>query len=270
MTMAATDAARAPGPRERTGPTWPADLVERWRSVRRRIDAAAVAAGRTADEITLVAVSKTVDATAVATLHAAGQRDFGESRAQELTAKRAALAESPPSTPVWHFVGRLQRNKVRDVVGAVDIVHALDRRELALAIDARARAEGLVQRVLVQVNAGDDPAKAGCRPEETAALAAEVAALDGVVCAGLMTVPPQGVDPRPSFALLRALRDEVRAGVGTVRHLSMGMSGDFEVAVTEGATIVRVGEAVFGPRPAPTAPPTSTPPDRQQRTRGAA
>lgn len=275
--MAATDAERAPGPRERSGilrpaidSADPADLTARWSAVLRRIAAAASAAGRPAADITLVAVSKTVGAEAVAALHAAGQREFGEGRAQELTAKRAALTAVPGAGPVWHFVGRLQRNKVRHVVGAATVLHGVDRRELALAIAARARAEGLVQRVLLQVNTGGDAAKAGCRPDEAEALAAEVAALPGVVCEGLMTIPAHGVDPRPAFALLRALRDDVRARVDTVRHLSMGMSGDFEVAVTEGATIVRVGEAVFGPRPAPDATPSAPPPDRPQHLRGAA
>lgn len=280
MTMAARDAEGAPGPRDRSGTLRPAvgpgdpaghdGLTGRWCTVRHRIDAAATAAGRPAADIMLVAVSKTVDAGAVAALHAAGQREFGEGRAQELAAKRTALAGGSGPGPVWHFIGRLQRNKVRDVVGAAEVLHSVDRRELALAIATRAQAEGLVQRVLLQVNTGGDAAKAGCRPEQAPALAAELAGLPGLVCEGLMVIPPYGVDPRPAFALLRALRDDVRARVDTVRHLSMGMSGDFEVAVTEGATIVRVGEAVFGPRRAPDATTPAPPPDRPQHLRGAA
>lgn len=260
MTVAAaTDASR---PRVSRGPDDDA-LLARWRAVRERVARAAEVAGRDPGEVTLVAVSKTVGAAAVAAVAAAGQRDFGESRAQELAAKRAATA--PPGAAVappggatappevrWHFVGRLQRNKVRDVVGAVDLVHAVDRLALAEALAARARALGVVQRVLVQVNAGEDPAKAGPRPGEAAGLVAAVAGLPGLACEGLMTIPPQGVDPAPVFARLRALRDDLVERLPAVRHLSMGMSGDFEVAIAHGATLVRVGEAVFGPRPAPT------------------
>lgn len=246
MTVAAaTDALR---PRVSRGPEDDA-LLARWRAVRERIARAAEAAGRDPGDVTLVAVSKTVETPAVATLAAAGQRDFGESRAQELAVKRAAVAA--PAVR-WHFVGRLQRNKVRDVVGAVDLVHAVDRLPLAEALATRARALGVVQRVLVQVNAGEDPAKAGPPPAEAAGLVAAVAGLPGLACEGLMTIPPQGVDPAPVFARLRALRDDLAERLPAVRHLSMGMSGDFELAIAHGATLVRVGEAVFGPRPAPT------------------
>jgi uncharacterized pyridoxal phosphate-containing UPF0001 family protein len=144
----------------------------------------------------------------------------------------------------------LQRNKVKDVVGVATLIHSIDRVDLAEPLAERARRQGRVQRVLVQVNVGDDPAKGGCDVDETVGLVARVRAIDGIACQGLMTIPRLGEDPRPAFARLRELRDDVRARFPEVQHLSMGMSGDFEVAVQEGATIVRVGEAVFGPRPA--------------------
>ncbi len=227
-----------------------ATLPDRLSAVRQRVDAAARRAGRDAAEITVVAVSKDVDADAVALARAAGQTDFGEGRAQELRRKADAL----DATVRWHFVGRLQRNKVADVVGRAALVHSVDRLAVAEALAARARAHGMVQRVLVQVNAGDDPAKAGCDPHGAGDLVARLDALDGVVCEGLMTVPALGVDSRPAFARLRRLRDELRAAFPALRQLSMGMSADFEVAVEEGATIVRIGTAVFGPRPRPAQP----------------
>lgn len=212
--------------------------------VRGRVGAAAERAGRTPSAVTLVAVSKGLPAEAVASARAAGHVDFGESRAQELQAKAAELGPGVR----WHFVGRLQRNKVRHVVGTATLIHSIDRLELAAPIAERARASGRVQRVLVQVNQGDDPAKGGCPPDEAPELVSRIRALPGIACEGLMTVPPMGEDPRPVFRGLRRLRDELRGRYPEVQHLSMGMSGDFEAAVEEGATIVRVGTAVFGAR----------------------
>jgi len=216
-------------------------LAARLMAVRHRIAGAARRAGRDPASVTLVAVSKDVDPDRVLAAARAGQRDFGESRAQHLVAKRAVV----PGV-AWHFVGRLQRNKVDQVVGAVDLVHSVDRLELARAIDGRAGRAGVVQRVLLQVNVAGDPAKAGVARRDLPALLEAVRALGGVRCDGLMTVPAQGVDPRPAFVALRALRDELG-----LAHLSMGMSDDFEAAVEEGATVVRVGRAVFGDRTAP-------------------
>jgi PLP dependent protein len=201
--------------------------------------------------VTLVAVSKGFPAEAVAAARQAGHADFGESRAQELKRKARDLGGGIR----WHFVGRLQRNKVRDVVGVAGLIHSVDRLELAEVVAERARRQNRVQRVLVQVNAGEDEAKAGCGLDEAAGLVARVRALDGIACQGLMTIPPLAGDPRPVFARLRDLRDDLRERFPEVQHLSMGMSADFEVAIEEGATIVRVGEAVFGPRIQSQAPP---------------
>lgn len=221
-----------------------ADLAPRLRDVRARVDAAASRAARAPHEVTLVAVAKTFDADVVAAARDLGQVDIGESRAQELTAKWEALG----SRVRWHFVGRLQRNKVSDVVGVAAVVHSVDRPELAEAIADRAARLGAVQRVLLQVNVSGDEAKAGCAPSAVPGLIRRLRDLPHVACEGLATIPAAGEDPRPAFASLRALRDDAAAWFPEVAHLSMGMSGDYEVAVEEGATLVRVGEGVFGPR----------------------
>jgi pyridoxal phosphate enzyme (YggS family) len=212
-------------------------------AVHERIARAATAAGRDPSEVTLVVVSKTVSADRVREALDAGARDLGENRAQELIAKAAALretalAEAPPP-PRWHFVGRLQRNKVKSLADTVTLWHSIDRPELA---DPLARhAPGA--RVLVEVNLSDEAQKGGCRPEEAAALVDRLRAA-GLLVEGLMTVPAATGDPRPTFAALREL-----AGRLGLAGLSMGMTADFEAAIAEGATIVRVGSAVFGPRP---------------------
>lgn len=220
--------------------------ADRLAEVRRRIADAAERSGRSPHAVTLVAVSKAFGADAVEAVRATGHADFGESRAQELQAKAAAVGPGVR----WHFVGRLQRNKVKAVVGLAGLVHSVDREPLATAIAERAAAAGRVQPVLLQVNVGEDPAKAGVVLPEVGEAVARIRALEGLACQGLMTMPPAGVDPRPLFARLRAQRDELRDRFPEVQHLSMGMTQDFEVAVEEGATIVRLGEAVFGPRPA--------------------
>jgi PLP dependent protein len=220
------------------------DAVANLHAVRARIQAAATRVGRSPHAVTFVAVSKTFPAEAVIAVREAGHADFGESRAKELQRKAAAVGAGVR----WHFVGRLQRNKVRDVVGVASLIHSVDRLPLAEAIAEEARRLGRVQRVLVQVNVGDDPDKAGCAVADAVGFVAKVRALEGLACEGLMTIPPLDADPRPLFARLREVRDDVRMRFPEVQHLSMGMTHDFEVAVEEGATIVRVGEAVFGPR----------------------
>jgi PLP dependent protein len=219
-------------------------VAARLSDVRARVAAAALRVGRAPSTVTIVAISKTFGPEAVRAARAVGQADFGESRAQEL--KRKAKALGPGIR--WHFVGRLQRNKVKDVVGLASLVHSVDRIELAEAIAERARKAGRLQRVLVQVNVSGDPGKAGCEPEDAAAFVAKVRALDWIACEGLMTIPPLDADPQPAFVTLRSLRDDIRDRFPEVQHLSMGMTHDFETAVEEGATIIRVGEAIFGPR----------------------
>lgn len=213
------------------------DVAARWREVRARVDAACARAGRDPAEVTVVAVAKTQPADAVRAAVAAGAVDIGENYAQELAGKRAEVTGAR-----WHFIGRLQRNKAKLVAGQVALVHAVDSVELARELGKRAG--GAVQAVLLAVNVAGEASKGGVPLEAAPALAAELAAVDGVRLDGLMTMPPPDVDPRPAFEALRALRD--RLGL---RLLSMGMSGDFETAIACGATHVRIGTAIFGERP---------------------
>jgi pyridoxal phosphate enzyme (YggS family) len=207
--------------------------------VRGRIAAAAARAGRDPAAVTLVAATKTVDVARVAAAVGAGVVDLGENRAQELVAK----APAPQLTGArvrWHFLGRLQRNKVRMLAPWVSCWQSVDRRELGEAIAHRVPGA----RILVEVDLAGEPAKGGCTPADAPGLADRLRDL-GLDVAGLMAVPPAGDDPRPWFARLRDLGS--RLGVA---ELSMGMSGDYEAAVEEGATMVRVGRALFGDRPA--------------------
>lgn len=217
--------------------------------VRERIARAEHAAGRPAGMVRLIAVSKKMPADDVRAALAAGQRLFGENYGQELRDKRAALAQDP-APPEWHFIGPLQSNKVKYVAGQVALVHTIDSPGLLEAFEAR----GLPQSCLVQVNVAGEAQKRGVAPAELPALLDRFAAAAHVRCAGLMLIPPYTDDAaaaRPHFAALRALRDQEAArGRPNVdlRELSMGMSGDFEAAIAEGATLVRVGTAIFGAR----------------------
>jgi pyridoxal phosphate enzyme (YggS family) len=206
--------------------------------VHERIADAARSVGRAPDEIALVAVSKEVAADAVAAALAAGQCDFGENRAQELATKADELARRQ-LTPTWHFIGRLQRNKVKAIAPRVALWHSVDRSEVGAAIARHAPGA----RVLAQVNVAGEERKGGCRPEDLPALVDALGEL-GLTVDGLMTVPPLIGDPRLHFSAVRELAARLR-----LPTLSMGMSGDFEAAIAEGSTLVRVGRAVFGPRP---------------------
>jgi hypothetical protein len=194
--------------------------------------------------VTLVAVSKTQPPEAIREAYAAGQRDFGENYAQEWRAKAEQLADLPDL--VWHFIGSLQTNKAKYLAGAVRWVHTVDRAELARELSKRCVQRGATLRVLLEVNVAREPQKAGCAPEEAAILADEVRRLPALELRGLMCVPPAEGDPRPHFAALRGLAREL-----AVPDLSMGMSGDWREAIAEGSTIVRIGTAIFGARPAP-------------------
>ena len=192
--------------------------------------------------VTLVAVSKTQPAAAIREAHAAGQRDFGENYAQEWRDKAEALADLEGLR--WHFIGALQTNKVKYLAGRVHAIHTVDRVELAREVSRRFQQKGAVARVFLEVNTGGESSKAGCAPDAAPALAESVRALPAIEVAGLMTIPPPDEDPRPHFRLLRALRD--RLGLA---ELSMGMSADWRIAVEEGASVIRVGTAIFGERP---------------------
>ena len=223
------------------------DIAANHRAVLERIATAAEASGRNPSEVRLVAVTKTFPVDVVARAAEAGIEDIGENRAQELRDKIAALGDRVR----WHFVGHLQTNKVRAVVGGVELIHSVDRYGVAEAIARRARSLGIQQDVLVEVNIGGEASKNGVEPGRAVALAVEVAALDGLAVRGLMTIPPATDDleeTRRHFAELAGLRDVLAREVPGAGELSMGMTRDLEVAVQEGATIVRVGEAIFGPR----------------------
>lgn len=193
--------------------------------------------------VKLVAVSKAQPAEAVREAYAAGQRHFGENYVQEWRQKAEALADL--GDLAWHFVGSLQTNKVKYLVGRVALVHTVDRLDLAGEISSRSAQKGSATRVLVEVNVAGEAGKSGCAPAEVPALVEAVRALPGLELRGLMCIPPAQGDPRPHFRTLRALRD--RLGLA---DLSMGMSGDYPTAIEEGATLVRVGTAIFGERPA--------------------
>ncbi|MBW3576458.1 MAG: YggS family pyridoxal phosphate-dependent enzyme [Actinobacteria bacterium] len=227
-----------------------AAIPHRVAAVRGRIADACRRVGRVPSSVTVVAVTKGHPAPLAQAAVDAGLIDLGESRVQEMLDKAAQVRGAR-----WHMVGRLQSNKAKGVIARATLVHSLDRRSLASALSTRAHDAGVVQRVLVQVNVGEDPAKAGCPAEDALALVAEVRDLPNLAVEGLMTIPPlapRGVDQaevsRPHFARLRRLRDRARARWPELAHLSMGMSADFETAVEEGATIVRLGTVLFGPR----------------------
>lgn len=220
-------------------------IAGRLAGIRARIAEAAARAGRPAGSVTLLAVSKTKPEALIREAYAAGQRDFGENYVQELAAKAAALSDLPELR--WHLIGPLQRNKVKQVAPVASLVHTVDRPSLAEEIEKRAAAAGKVIPVLLEVNVGGEASKAGCSPDEAPALAAAVRAMPHLSLRGLMTIPPDTEDreeARPFFVALRRLRD----AIGDLPELSMGMSHDFEIAVEEGATIVRVGTAIFGAR----------------------
>jgi len=206
-------------------------IASRLEAVRRAVPAA----------VTLVAVSKSQPAEAIREAHAAGQRDFGENYVQEWREKAEALADLPGI--VWHFIGSLQTNKVKYLAGKVALVHTVDREELGREIAKRWEKAGARARVLVEVNLGGEASKGGCQAGEVPGLVERLRALPGLDVAGLTCIPPPEEDPRRHFRALRALRD----GLG-LAELSMGMSGDYPVAIEEGSTLVRVGTAIFGER----------------------
>lgn len=223
----------------------PGDIAGRLARVRQRIDGAARAAGRDPRGVQLVAISKFQPLAAVQTAVVAGQVDFGENRAQELVSK---LPDAPDGVR-WHFVGRLQRNKAKLVVGQVHLIHSVDRVSLAETVSAHAVGHDIVQQVLVQVDVAGEERKGGCPPDQVPALLERMAELDGVRAAGLMVIPPIDGDAAAMFERLRALRARLLPTFPQLAELSMGMSADLEAAISHGATILRVGTAIFGARP---------------------
>jgi pyridoxal phosphate enzyme (YggS family) len=224
------------------------EIAVRLASVRERIAAACERSGRDPRSVGLVAVSKTVPAAAIADAIAAGQTVFGENRVQEALAKMSAT--SPDAT--WHLVGHLQKNKARQAAGAFALIHGIDDRELAVELDRRAQTKAIRQPVLVQANLAGESTKSGADEEGLMPLLASVAGMSHLDLRGLMIIPPAAADPeasRPWFRRLSELRERAVAHLGRpLPELSMGMTDDFEVAIEEGATLIRVGRAIFGER----------------------
>ena len=225
-------------------------IKENLEAVEKRVQDACERAGRSRDEVTLIAVSKTKPVSLIREAMACGQVDFGENKVQELCKKLEEIRE-----PLrWHLIGHLQRNKVKYVVDKACLIHSVDSERLAQEIQKEAAKRDVVCPVLVEVNVGGEETKSGVSPQEALPLVRSIAALPNVKVKGLMTVAPpveKPEDARIYFKVLRELADTIRKeaipGV-EMKELSMGMTGDFEAAIEEGATMVRVGTAIFGAR----------------------
>ena len=215
--------------------------MDKLAQVKSEIAKAAGYCGRKADDITLVAVSKTHSAAEILPLLRAGQRVFGENRVQEAAEKYPALREQYPDLKL-HLIGGLQTNKVRDAVALFDVIESVDRVELAEKLAAEIKKQGRNPSCFVQVNTGEEPQKSGVAPNAAAALVEKCRAL-GLNVVGLMCIPPADDEPSPHFAFLKKL-----ARQSGVKELSMGMSADYPLAIQQGATFVRIGTALFGQR----------------------
>lgn len=221
-------------------------LHDRLQAVEQRLRPACQRAGRRRDEVTLVAVTKTVSAEVAALLPELGVLHLGENRPQELWRKAAHIPDVQ-----WHLIGHLQRNKVERTLPLVSLIHSVDSVRLLETLEAEAARHGLAVPVLLEVNASGEASKHGFTPEEVPALVSRLTALEHVRIRGLMTMAALVDDPeacRPTFATVRRLRDQLRAALGAPHRpdeLSMGMTNDFEVAIEEGATLVRIGSALF-------------------------
>jgi len=231
------------------GNTRVGELSANLQALRARIAVACAVAGRPADAVTLIAITKTFPASDVRLLAGLGVTDVGENKDQEAARKAAECADVEPPLR-WHFVGQLQVNKVKSVVRYADVVHSVDRSRLIGALGSRARAVGRVVTCLIQVDLDPhpDPGRGGASPGDVPALAAEVAATGGLVLGGVMAIAPLGAPPRPAFRRLAEVADVVRAAYPAATMISAGMTGDLEEAIGEGATHVRVGTALLGSR----------------------
>jgi len=216
-------------------------IADNLAAVEKRMRAACERSGRKRDAVTLVAVSKTFPAARIDEAIAAGVTHVGENRVQEARDKKAQVGGAAR----WHLIGHLQSNKAKDAVRLFEVIETVDAVELAEKIAHAAEAAGKAQDVLLQVNVGDEPQKSGVAPADVESVWRQVRALEGLRLLGLMAIPPIGApdETRPHFRRLRSLRDQIG-----LEHLSMGMSEDFEIAIEEGSTMVRIGRAIFGPR----------------------
>lgn len=228
------------------------DLLERIKNVYRSIAHAAMKSGRSPEEVRLVAVSKNVSASLVKSAVEIGLREFGENRIQEAKEKILHLRSDISDAAVqWHFIGHLQKNKVKTAVELFDLIQSVDSVELARAINRQAEKEGKQQRILLQVKLSGELSKHGIMIDNLPYLIESVAGMKNLKAEGLMTMPPFSEDPeksRPYFSQLREIRDRYQKAGVNLPELSIGMSNDFLIAVEEGATIVRIGTALFGER----------------------
>lgn len=226
-------------------------IPENLEKVKERIEKAALRAGRGGDEIKLVSVTKGVGAERIIEAARCGATTFGENYAQEFRDKHNALEKILGAEIEWHFIGGIQRNKVKYIVGKISLIESLDGVSVAEEINRRAEKLGIRIPVLVQVNTGGEETKGGVEPEQVEDFLIEMKRFPQIHVKGLMTMPPFFDDPekaRPYFRMLRDLRDKLQRSFPDLQELSMGMSADFEIAIEEGATIVRIGTAIFGPR----------------------
>jgi hypothetical protein len=227
-------------------------LAENIREIRERIERAAISCGRASNEILLLAISKTFSVESILEALGSGQRHFGENKVQEAEPKVRYFQDRKDLE--WHLVGHLQSNKARRACELFQVIHSVDSIRLAERLSLSAAELGKTLSVLVQVNLGQEETKSGVPHEQVYDLVERIVRLPGLQVDGLMIIPPFFADPnqaRPFFSELRELRDRLESeepGCMGRRHLSMGMSHDFEVAIAEGATIVRIGTAIFGPR----------------------
>lgn len=225
-------------------------IQKRYEEVQRRIEEACKRSGRKREEVTLIAVSKTKPKELLEEVYAVGERNFGENKVQELGGKYEEL----PKDIRWHMIGHLQRNKVKYIVDKVELIHSVDSLRLAETISQEAQKRGCIAHILLEVNVAGEESKFGMTPEEAPVLAGEIASLPNLRIEGLMTIAPFVEDPeknRPVFQKLKNLSVDIREkNINNVNMavLSMGMTNDYEVAIEEGATMVRVGTAIFGER----------------------
>lgn len=226
-------------------------MKERIKEIRNRIEQTALSCGRKPSDIRLVAVSKTVAPEQVKTAAAAGLVMFGENYIQEAMQKIDAIGDSRLT---WHFIGHLQSNKAKYVVRYFDLIHSVDSSKLAKEINKQAKKRGKIQKILVQINIGEESTKSGVGADEAVCLVKDISRLENLAVKGLMTLPPFFNQPekvRPYFRNLALIRNQIRQeSIPNIEmtELSMGMTGDFEVAIEEGATLVRIGTAIFGDR----------------------
>jgi len=227
------------------------DLESNLNSVRQRIENAAAKVGRDLSEIKLVAVTKKVEVERILKARNYGINTFGENYAQEFRDKFKVLEQEVDEEIKWHYIGQLQKNKIKYIVGKVELIHSLDSLSVAKEINKKAESLGIKVPVLIEVDIGGEESKGGIDPSKLEEFLNELSSLSAINVQGLMTMPPyfdNAEMARPYFSRLRELRDSLLASFSELKELSMGMSGDFEVAIEEGATIIRVGSAIFGER----------------------